>query len=169
MPVAMMGTPPCYWVQQLAQVCEFTGLKKFYVFFQPAEEAAGTEELLGAQKVLQTGPLQDALAFFGLHVDPSLSGTFATAAGSVFASTVKFQATLYSKGGCAGVPHLNRDCISCAAPFIDTLQTLIECDVRPTEAAVINMTQVQAGGGQILSIAVQKQLQLQLEQVLHFE
>lgn len=41
-------------------------------FFQPAKEAAGSEGMLGAQKVLQMGLLHDASAFFGLHVDSSL-------------------------------------------------------------------------------------------------
>ena len=154
------------------------------LLFQPAEEAAGSEGMLGAQKMLQTGLLDDASAFFGLHVDPNLpTGTFATAAGPVFASEVNFQATLYGRGGHAGVPHLNTDCIPCAASFIGALQTLVARDVAPTEAAVISVTQVHAGEGQLLSItpskvsvagtmrtlsaAVQKQLQLRLEQVLH--
>lgn len=160
---------------------ELPGTVKF--LFQPAEEAAGSEGVLGAQKVLQTGLLDDASAFFGLHVDPSLpTGTFATAAGPVFASEVNFQATLYGKGGHAGVPHMNTDCIPCAASFIGALQTLVAGDVPPTQAAVISVTQVHAGQGQLLSItpskvtvagtmrtlsiAVQKQLQLRLEQVL---
>ena len=151
--------------------------------FQPAEEAAGHEGMLGAQKMLQTGLLADALAFFGLHIDPTLpTGTFATAAGPVFASEINFQATLYGKGGHAGVPHLNTDCIPCAASCIGVLQTVVARDVSPLEAAVISVTQVHAGSGQLLSItpsevnvagtvrtlsfAVQKQLQLRLEQVL---
>lgn len=153
------------------------------LLFQPAEEAAGNEGMLGAQKMLQMGLLDDASAFFGLHVDPTLpTGTFATAAGPVFASEVNFQATLNGKGGHAGVPHLNTDCIPCAASFIGALQTLIARDVPPTEAAVISVTQVHAGEGQLLSItpskvsvagtmrtlsiAVQELLQLRLEQVL---
>ncbi|KAL3139560.1 hypothetical protein ABBQ38_003880 [Trebouxia sp. C0009 RCD-2024] len=73
---------------------ELPGTVKF--LFQPAEEAAGSEGMLGAQKMLQMGLLDDASAFFGLHVDPSLpTGTFATAAGPIFASEVNFQATLY--------------------------------------------------------------------------
>lgn len=160
---------------------ELPGTVKF--LFQPAEEAAGSEGMLGAQKMLQMGLLDDASAFFGLHVDPSLpTGTFATAAGPIFASEVNFQATLYGKGGHAGTPHLNTDCIPCAASFIGALQTLIARDVPPTEAAVISVTQVHAGEGQLLSITpsevrvagtmrtlstpVQKQLQLRLEQVL---
>lgn len=93
---------------------QLPGTVKF--FFQPAEEAAGRDGILGAQKVLQTGLLVDASAFFGLHGDPSLpTGPFATAAGPIFASEVNFQAILHGKGGHAGVPHMTTDCIPCAA------------------------------------------------------
>ena len=62
--------------------------------------------------------------FFELHVEPNLpTGSFATAAGRVFASKVNLHATLYGKGGHAGVPHLNTDCIPCAASFTGALQT----------------------------------------------
>ncbi len=157
------------------------GTVKF--LFQPAEEAAGQEGMLGAQKVLQEDLLDDASAIFGLHVDPNLpTGTFATAAGAVFASEMNFQATLHGRGVHAGVPHKNVDCVPCAASFIGALQTVVAREIAPTESAIISVTQVHAGQGQLLSITpsqvtvagtmralnvdIQEQLQLRLEQVL---
>ena len=86
------------------------------LLFQLAKEAAGSEGMPGYLNVLQMGFHNGASAIFELHAEPNLpTGSFATAAGRVFASKVNLHATLYGKGGHAGVPHLNTDCIPCAA------------------------------------------------------
>ena len=123
------------------------------LLFQPAEEAAGQEGMLGADKVVQEGHLDDASAVFGMHVDPYLpSGQFATAPGAVMASEVNFEVTFVGQGGHAGVPHMNVDCIPCAASFVGALQTLVAREVSPIKAAVIGVTQIHAGDGHLLSI-----------------
>lgn len=102
---------------------------------------------------MQEGILDNASAVFGMHVDPSLpSGQFATASGAVMASEVNFEVTFSGRGGHAGVPHMNVDCIPCAASFVGALQTLVAREVPPTKAAVIAVTQIHAGDGQLLSI-----------------
>lgn len=68
------------------------------------------------------------------------------------ASEVNFEVTLMGQGGHAGVPHMNVDCIPCAASFVGALQTLVAREVSPTKAAVIGVTQIHAGSGQLLSI-----------------
>ena len=84
---------------------------------------------------------------------PSLpSGQYATAPEVVMASKVNFEVTFTGQGGQAGVPHMNVDCIPCAASFVGALQTLVAREVPPTKAAVIGVTQIHAGTGQLLSI-----------------
>lgn len=123
------------------------------LLFQPAEEASGQEGILGAENVLREGILDDASAVFGLHVDPYMpSGSFATAPGAVMASEVNFKVTFLGKGGHAGVPHMNTDCIPCAASYVGALQTLVSREVAPTQAAVIGVTHIHAGDGPLLSI-----------------
>lgn len=102
---------------------------------------------------MQEGILDNASAVFGMHVDPSLpSGQFATASGAVMASEVNFEVTFSGQGGHAGVPHMNVDCVPCAASFVGALQTLVAREVPPTKAAVVAVTQMHAGDGQLLSI-----------------
>ncbi|KAL3160249.1 hypothetical protein ABBQ38_009731 [Trebouxia sp. C0009 RCD-2024] len=116
------------------------------LLFQPAEEASAQECMLGADKVVREGILDRASAVFGMHVDPFLpSGQYATAPGVVMASEVNFEVTLMGQGGHAGVPHMNVDCIPCAASFVGALQTLVAREVSPTKAAVIGVTQIHAG------------------------
>lgn len=107
----------------------------------------------GADKVVQEGILDNASAIFGMHVDPSLpSGQFATAPGAVMASEVNFEVRFLGRGGHAGVPHMNIDCIPAGASFVGALQTLVAREVPPTKAAVVAVTQMHAGDGQLLSI-----------------
>jgi metal-dependent amidase/aminoacylase/carboxypeptidase family protein len=128
--------------------------------------------------------MDDASAGFNVHLGPSLpSDISVTATGAIFTTKNNFQAILHDRGGPAGVPQKNVDCMPYAACCVAALQALLAREVAPADSAVISVIQLQMEDGQLLSImpskinivgpmralTVQAQLRLQsrLEQVLH--
>ncbi len=97
--------------------------------------------------------MDDASAVLDLHLGPSLpSDISATATGAVFTSENNFQAILRDRGGHAGVPQKNVNCMPCAACCVGALQTLLAREVAPADSAVISVIQLQLVDGQLLSI-----------------
>ena len=109
--------------------------------FQPAEEAPG-----GANKVLETGLLQDVCAIFGMHVSPRLPvGTLGLRAGAVTASVDRFQITFRGQGTHAAHPDAGIDPIPAAAAFIQAAQTIVPRNLNPFAAGLVSITHVEGG------------------------
>ncbi|DBB07674.1 TPA: hypothetical protein ACH3X3_009103 [Trebouxia sp. C0006] len=96
--------------------------------------------------------MDDASAGFDVHLGPSLpSDISVTATGAIFTTKNNFQAILHDRGGPAGVPQKNVDCMPYAA-----LQALLAREVAPADSAVISVIQLQMEDGQLLSIMPSK-------------
>jgi amidohydrolase len=127
--------------EHLAKHRNFDGT--VYVIFQPAEEGGG-----GAQKMMNDG-LFDRFAMqaiFGIHNWPGLpAGQFAVKSGPVFASSNAFTVRIHGKGTHAAMPHNGIDPVPVACQIVQAFQTIITRNKRPIDAAVISVTQVNAG------------------------
>ncbi len=109
--------------------------------FQPAEEIAG-----GGRYIVQEGHLDDVQSAFALHAWPALpAGRAAVLPGLVMASSDTFQILITGKGGHAADPGALVDPVLVAAHIITALQSIVSREIDPWEAAVLSVTQVEAG------------------------
>lgn len=89
--------------------------------FQPAEEV-----LSGAQKMIETGELNDISAIFGFHVSPGHpSGIAGTRSGVMMAGSNRFNVTVTGKGGHASMPHLTVDPYPAVAAMVQAYQVCL--------------------------------------------
>ncbi len=126
---------------ELAEKRNFDGT--VYFIFQPAEEAMG-----GAEVMINDGLFRDYHMdqVFGMHNWPGLAvGKFAVKAGPMMAAFEKFDIQVKGIGGHGAMPHFCLDPVPIAAQIIQALQTVVSRTVDPLEAAVISVTQVNAG------------------------
>ncbi len=127
----------------LNQTRNFDGVVR--LIFQPAEEGGR-----GAFRMLEEGLLErfpfDEI--YGYHNIPGIPrGVFAICAGPMLAAVDVFEIRLKGKGGHAGIPQSACDMIPAAAQLVLALQTLVSRESDPMLAAVISVTNVQAGTG----------------------
>lgn len=116
-----------------------------HLIFQPAEEGHK-----GAHAMIDEGLFRDFPCdqVFGLHNWPSLpKGTIATRTGPIMASADTFYITIKGAGGHAAQPHKTIDPIVIGAQIVSALQTLISRFTRPTDPAVISITNFNGGTG----------------------
>jgi hippurate hydrolase len=115
------------------------------LIFQPAEEGGR-----GAFRMLEDG-LLDRFPFdeiYGWHNWPFLPrGVFAIREGAMLAACDEFDIRLTGRGGHAAFPHLAHDVIPAAAQLILALQTLVSRETDPLAAAVLSVTNLNAGTG----------------------
>jgi len=127
----------------LNQTRNFDGAVR--LIFQPAEEGGR-----GAFRMLEDG-LLDRFPFdeiYGFHNWPFMPrGKFAICAGPMLAAVDIFEIRLQGKGGHAGMPHMTTDVIPAAAQLVLALQTLVSRETDPMAAAVISVTNLNAGSG----------------------
>jgi hippurate hydrolase len=129
----------------LQQTRNFDGIVQ--LIFQPAEEGGR-----GAYRMLEEGLLErfpfDEI--YGYHNWPMLPrGTFAICEGPMLAAVDMFEIELTGKGGHAGMPHFTRDVVPAAAQFVVALQTLVSREIDPIAAAVLSVTNLNAGTGAV--------------------
>lgn len=118
---------------------ELSGTYK--VIFQPAEEGEH-----GADEVIRTGLVDDAQAFFGLHVWSLYpTGTLHASPGGVCASPDMFTLTIHGRGGHGATPHLCADAVAAGAAVVQSLQHVVSRLVPPTQGAVLTVGSFHAG------------------------
>ncbi|WP_300973742.1 M20 family metallopeptidase [Sphingomonas sp. LHG3406-1] len=111
--------------------------------FQPGEEGHH-----GARFMIEDGLLDDPApdGAFALHIWPTLKGGQVTSrAGALLASTDALNATIRGRGGHAAMPYQAIDPIPVACESVGALQQWIARAVPFFDAAVISITQIQAG------------------------
>jgi hippurate hydrolase len=115
-----------------------------YLCFQPAEEGGA-----GGRAMIQDGLFTrfPCEAVFGMHNWPGLpAGSFGVCAGPMMAAANGFKVTVKGKGGHAAAPQDCADPVPALFAIGQSLQTILTRSKRPLDAAVLSITQVQAGG-----------------------
>jgi amidohydrolase len=108
---------------------------------QPREETAPS----GAEDVVASGVLDDALAVVGAHVQPRLAeGVVSATAGAVNAAADEFEITIDGHGGHAGYPHITRDPVLALCQAVVSLQQVASRRFDPVLGAVCSVGQVTA-------------------------
>ncbi|MDR1021382.1 MAG: amidohydrolase [Synergistaceae bacterium] len=109
--------------------------------FQPAEEG-----VCGAQKVIDTGLLDDVREIYGLHVAADLNpGEVEVCAGADHAAVDRFAVHVTGRGGHAAEPHHAADPVVALAQFINAAQGIVSRNVDPFDRAVLSITQIHSG------------------------
>ena len=131
------------FARYLAQTRNFDGT--VHLIFQPAEEGGR-----GSFRMLDEG-LLDRFPFdeiYGYHNFPNLPrGLFAIRSGPMLAAVDNFEIKLFGQGGHAGFPHATRDVVPASAQLVLALQTLVSRETDPIAAAVVSITNLNAGTG----------------------
>jgi len=124
-----------------ARRAELAGRVKFV--FQPAEEIGR-----GAQAMIAAGALQAPApqVSLGLHLWNEMPvGAVALVDGPMMAAAGDMTITVRGRGGHGALPHETRDPIVAACQIVSALQTIVSRNVRPTEVAVVSVTEFKAG------------------------
>jgi len=116
------------------------------LLFQPAEEAADSEGLSGAPRMIADGALEGVDAIIALHVDStSPGGTISARAGWSSAAVDTFEAWLTASGGHGAFPHLATDPLWMLGPVLVALHGIVSRRVDPLQPAVVSLGQIHAG------------------------
>ena len=115
------------------------------LIFQPAEEGGRGALRMLEQGLLERFPFDE---IYGYHNWPGIpKGVFAIRTGAMLAAVDMFEISLTGQGGHAAMPHLAKDVVPALAQLILALQTVISRDKDPMAAAVVSITNVNAGSG----------------------
>lgn len=122
------------------------------LFFQPAEETVPDVTVRGAEKLVESGALDERTGgirvarVFALHGWPQRKlGHVTTRPGAFFASSDMFRITITGRGGHGAAPHLTTDPIPAAVQTVTALQTIVSRNVSPTTPAVLTVATLHAG------------------------
>ena len=111
------------------------------LIFQPAEELGR-----GAAAIRGSGLVDDANAFFGLHVTPSLrTGQISLAEGTVMAGANSLHIIIRGRGGHAATPHAARDAVVAGSAIVTALQQIVSRRTDPVSPAVVTVGMFHAG------------------------
>ncbi|MDA1076242.1 MAG: M20 family metallopeptidase [Proteobacteria bacterium] len=125
----------------LAQTRNFRGVVNF--IFQPAEEGIG-----GAQAMIEDGLFQQfpCDVLYGMHNAPGMPvGVYGASAGTMTAAGAFFDIDIHGTGAHGAFPHDSVDPVIIAAELVTSLQTVVSRNMRPTETAVLSITQIHSG------------------------
>lgn len=115
------------------------GTVKF--IFQPAEEIGS-----GAQRIIETGALDDVQAIFGIHsISDAEVGVLGVREGAMTAAVDKFEINITGVGSHAGKPEKSVDPVIISTSIVNSLQTIISRNVSPMKEALLSVTHIQAG------------------------
>ena len=125
----------------LAETRNFAGTA--VVIFQPAEEGGG-----GGREMVKDG-MMDRFAIeevYGMHNYPGLPlGDFAIRSGPMMAAADRLYIDIEGVGGHAARPHVSIDTVLVGAQIVSQIQSIVSRNVDPLEAAVVSITQFNAG------------------------
>lgn len=125
----------------LKETRNFRGQVNF--IFQPGEEGSG-----GARAMIEDGLFEKfpCDTVYAMHNIPGLPiGKFGVAAGIRTSAGAFFDIDIVGTGAHGAAPDLAADPVVVAGELITSLQTIVSRNVRPTDTAVLSVTQVHAG------------------------
>lgn len=110
--------------------------------FQPSEE----KHPGGALGMIENGCLNGVVEIYGLHNMPEMdTGQIATKSGVLTAASDRFDMVFHGRSGHAARPWECADPIVAASQFITSIQAISARQIEPSQAAVISVTQIEAG------------------------
>jgi amidohydrolase len=125
----------------LAASRNFRGQVNF--IFQPAEEGIGGARAMIADGLFEQFPCD---VLFAMHNAPGMRlGEFGATPGTATAAGAFFDVEIRGVGGHGAFPDLAVDPIVVAAELVTALQSVVSRNVRPTDTAVLSVTQLHAG------------------------
>jgi hippurate hydrolase len=127
--------------RHLAATRGFDGTVNF--IFQPAEEGLG-----GANAMLEDGLFErfPCDAVFGMHNRPGLPvGKFSIRAGAMMAGGAYFDIAVTGRGAHGARPESGIDPVLVAAHIATAIQSIVSRNVKPTDTAVLSITQIHGG------------------------
>ena len=125
----------------LSATRNFRGQVNF--IFQPAEEGIG-----GARAMIEDGLFSQFPCdqLFAMHNAPGMPvGRFGASAGTATAAGAFFDIHIEGTGAHGAFPHDAVDPVVIAAETVTALQSVVSRNVRPTDTAVVSVTQIHAG------------------------
>ena len=125
----------------LSETRNFDGCVHF--IFQPAEEGLGGAKAMVEQGLFQQFPME---AVFGMHNAPGVPvGKFAIRPGPMMAGGAFFDIRITGNGAHAARPESGIDPVVAAAQITMAVQSIVSRTIRPTDTAVVSITQIHAG------------------------
>ncbi|MBM3546879.1 MAG: amidohydrolase [Alphaproteobacteria bacterium] len=127
--------------QYLAQSRNFDGVVNF--IFQPAEEGLGGGKAMVEDGLFEKFPCD---SIFGMHNWPGCPvGKFAIRPGGMMAGGAFFDVAVTGKGGHGAKPETTIDPVLVASHIVTALQSIVSRNVRPSDTAVLSITQIHGG------------------------
>ena len=127
--------------QHLAKTKNFDGTINF--IFQPAEEGLGGGKAMIEDGLFERFPCD---SIFGMHNWPGLAvGKFAIRSGGMMAGGAFFDVTVTGKGAHGAKPETGIDPVLVASHIVTALQSIVSRNVRPSDTAVLSITQIHGG------------------------
>ncbi len=125
----------------LAASQDFRGRVNF--IFQPAEEGIG-----GARAMIEDGLFEQfpCDTLYAMHNAPGLPvGKFGAVAGIRTAAGAFYDIDIVGKGAHGAFPDQSVDPVIIATELVGALQTIVSRNLRPSETAVVSVTQIHSG------------------------
>lgn len=125
----------------LAETRNFNGT--VVVIFQPAEEGGAGGKAMVDDGMMERWNIQEV---YGLHNMPGMPvGAFGIRSGAIMASTDEIFIEIKGRGGHAAQPNTTIDPIVAGTTLVQALQTIVSRNADPVDAAVVSITQFNAG------------------------
>jgi len=125
----------------LAETRNFRGQVRF--IFQPAEEGIGGARAMIADGLFEKFPCDE---LYAMHNAPGVPvGRFGATAGIRTAAGAFFDIDVIGKGAHGAFPDQGIDPVLIAAELVTSLQSIVSRNTRPSETAVLSVTQLHAG------------------------
>ncbi|MEE2783959.1 MAG: M20 aminoacylase family protein [Pseudomonadota bacterium] len=125
----------------LAETRNFKGQVNF--IFQPAEEGIG-----GARAMIEDGLFEQFPCdqLFAIHNAPGIPvGKFGASPGIVTAAGAFFDVNFTGRGAHGAFPQDSVDPVVLAAEVINTLQTIVSRNIKPSDTVVLSVTRIHGG------------------------